>query len=111
MMRENRLFRDAVTTKATVVAYNGHQSPGNRGVSFSMVVEIAKPDGTLARLEEQSSSSSQNYPVGQELVITYCREQPDLFVVKGDHSRQYTFIGMIVGGALMTLLGVYLKVR
>lgn len=111
--REKRLFKDPVETTATVKTYYEYYNetsdniPG-RQLMYTMAVEYFLPDGTPIQASEQKGSSTKKYPEGQQIQIQYSREKPDMFNVKGDHSRKAVLIGMIIVGALMTLGGGYM---
>jgi hypothetical protein len=101
--REQRLFREAVKTSATVVDYtettNEYSHP-----NYTMVVEYHDQAGRLIRAEEQSSSNRKKYPVGAKLDVTYSREKPDFFIVAGDNSRKIFLLGMVAAGVIAMIV-------
>ncbi len=111
--REKRLFKDPVETTATVKTYYEYRNetqdniPG-RQLMYTMAVEYHLSDGTLIQASEQKGSSVKKYPEGRQIQIQYSREKPDMFNVKGDHSRKAVLIGMIIVGALMIIGGGYM---
>ena len=112
LKREKRLFDNPVSTIAKVVTYYEYEkSDVGDGMPlttmYTMAAEYRLKDGTLIHAREQSGSSNKKYPVGTELEIIYSREQPDLFIVKGDHSRKIAMIGMMIGGLALMAMAVY----
>ena len=103
LKREKRLFKDPVTTCATVVTYYDYIKPSQEHIKTmsTMAVEYYLPDGQLIHAREQSGSTYKKYDVGTVIDIVYSREKPDFFIVKGDKSRMIILYGMIVVGALM----------
>lgn len=111
--REKRLFKDPVETTAKVTTYYEYynETPDNisgRQRMYTMAVEYHLADGTLIQASEQKGSNTKKYPEGQLIQIQYSREKPDLFNVKGDHSRKIIMVGMIVVGVLMVVCGGYM---
>jgi len=111
LKRENRLFDNSKFTIAKVVKYYEYESVEDnttfKQTMYTMAVEYTLMDGTLIHAREQSGSSGKKYPVGTEIEILYSGEKPDMFIVKGDHSRKVAFIGMIIFGILLMALSVY----
>ncbi|HPS35020.1 MAG TPA: DUF3592 domain-containing protein [Oscillospiraceae bacterium] len=109
--REKRLFKDSVETTAAVTAYHEYQDKtavdeaARRLSMYTMAVRYRLPDGTWIEASEQKGSNVKKYPEGRKIRIRYSRENPALFVVKGDRSRNAVMIGMIIVGALMTVIG------
>lgn len=104
LKRENRLFRDSVSTTAKVVTYYEYRDTDDPRITmYTMAVEYMLPDGTLIQAREQSGSSSKKYPVGTELTINYSQEKNDRFTVFGDNSRKNVMFGMILVGLLMMI--------
>ncbi|WHH57753.1 DUF3592 domain-containing protein [Petroclostridium sp. X23] len=108
LKNEKRLFKDPVTTDATVVIYYDYRnlSGMHPTTMYTMAVEYYLPDGQLIHAREQQGSTNKKYAVGTKIDIVYSRDKPDLFIVKGDKSRMCIFYGMIVTGALMMVVGI-----
>lgn len=112
LKREKRLFEKPMSTIAKVVTYYEYEkSDAGDGTPlttmYTMAAEYRLKDGTLIHAREQSGSSYKKYPIGTELEIIYSREQPDLFIVKGDNSRKIAMIGMMIGGLILMAMAVY----
>jgi Protein of unknown function (DUF3592). len=105
LKREFRLFKNVVTTKATVVKYNEYESI-NRLTMYTMVAEYELMDGKVIQAPEQAGRNRQKYPIGTELQIRYSQEKPELYIVKNDHSRKAAMVGMSVVGLAMFIFGV-----
>ncbi|AET69281.1 Protein of unknown function (DUF3592) [Desulfosporosinus orientis DSM 765] len=108
LKREKRLFKDPVTTHATVVNYYNYIDPSASHIRtmYTMAVEYCLPDGQVIHAREQEGSTNKKYAVGTEIDIVYSREKPDFFIVKGDKSRMRILYGMIVTGILMLAVGI-----
>lgn len=105
LRREKRLFEDSVVTMAKLYNYYTYRSEHN-STMYTMEVEYTIEDGTVIHTRGQSSSNSIKYPVGTELKICYSTKKPELFIICGDNTRKYLFLGMIVMGiALLSLFG------
>lgn len=114
LKRENRLFDNPQCTTAKVVTYYGYQNTsGDNHVGartmYTMAVEYTLTDGTLIHAREQSGSTRKKYPVGTEIEILYSKEKPDMFIVRGDHSRKIALIGMIIVGIIVMALAVHIQ--
>lgn len=105
LKREFRLFKNVVTTKATVVKYNEYEDI-NRLTMYTMVAEYELVDGKIIQAPEQSGCNRQKYLIGNEIQIAYSQEKPELFIVKNDYSRKAVMIGMIIVGLAMFIFGV-----
>ncbi len=108
--REKRMFKDPVETTAAVTTYYEYrnETPDNipgRQIMYTMAVEYCLPDGTPVQSSEQKGSSVKKYSEGQKIQIRYSRENPGMFIVKGDRSRNTAMAGMIIVGALMAVIG------
>ena len=105
LKREIRLFKDCITTDATVVDYYSYTSD-HRLTMYTMAVEYRLSDGTTIHASEQKGSNNQKYPVGSRIEIVYSEEKPEMFNVKGDNSRKYVMAGMIIVGLAMSIISV-----
>ena len=105
LKREIGLFKNVVTTKATVLKYNEYQNI-NRLTMYTMVAEYALMDGKIIQAPEQSACTRQKYAIGTEIQIGYSQEKPELFTVKNDNSRKAAMVGMSIVGLAMFILGV-----
>lgn len=111
LRHENKIFKDCIETTATVFTYydyinttDSDDTIRNRITMYTMAVEYSLTDGTLIQASEQSGSASKKYPVGTKLKILYTRENPRMFVVRGDHSRKIVMAGMVFVGAAMMVV-------
>jgi hypothetical protein len=105
LKREIRLFKNVVTTKATVVKYNEYESI-NRLTMYTMVAEYRLSDGKVIQAPEQAGRNRQKYPIGTGLQIRYSQKKPELFIVKNDYSRKAAMVGMCTVGLAMFVFGV-----
>ena len=107
LKRHQRLFSNAVVTKARVVDYRVDRSMHNLPM-YTMEVEYALADGTSMRALEQQSSNRKKYKPDDTLDVFYSQEKPELFFVCGGVSRTILFYGMMAVGLLMIGLFGYL---
>lgn len=113
LRRENRIFKNSITTQATVAAYYDYQNHDGPTLTtmYTMAVEYVLPDGKLIHAREQSGSSSKGFPIGTQISVTYSAEKPDMFTITSDTSRKKIFIGMIAFGALMIVVFTYFGIK
>lgn len=109
LRRENRMFKDSILTRATVVTYYDYQNRDGPALitMYTMAVEYTLPDGTLIHAREQSGSTTKAFPIGEQISVTYSPEQPEMFIVTGDNSRKNIMVGMIITGVLFALFLIY----
>lgn len=105
LKRELRLFKNVVTTKATVVKYNEYKNI-NRLTMYTMVAEYELMDGKIVQAPEQSGCTRRKYAIGTEIQIGYSQEKPELFTVKDDYSRKVAMVGMSIVGLAMFMFGM-----
>jgi len=105
LKREIRLFKNVVTTKATVVKYNEYEDI-YRLTMYTMVAEYKLRDGKIIQAPEQAGSNRPKYSIGTEIQIVYSQEKQELFTVKNDHSRKAAMVGMIIVGLAMFIFGI-----
>ncbi|SMD12797.1 DUF3592 domain-containing protein [Sporomusa malonica] len=105
LKREIRLFKNVVTTTATVVKYNEYEDI-NRLTMYTMVAEYKLIDGRIIQAPEQAGCTRRKYSIGTELQIGYSQEKPELFTVKNDYSRKAAMVGMCIVGLAMFIFGV-----
>jgi len=113
LKKEKGLMHNSSTTSAKVITYYPYQNQENderRITMYTMAVEYTLPDGTLIHAREQSGSNRKKYPIGTALTILYNKEKPDFFIVEGDKSRIFAFIGMILVGIAMVLFSAYMLI-
>lgn len=103
LIRENRLFKDAVITYATVVGYDTYVNC-QPITMYTMLVEYHTEEGEKIHAKEQKGSNKKKYSLGAEIDIVYSRKKPDFFIIKGDKSRKIIMYGMIIIGFAMTVL-------
>jgi len=113
LRRENRIFKNSITTQATVAAYYDYQNYDGPTVRtmYTMAVEYVLPDGQVIHAREQSGSASKGFPIGTKISVAYSVEKPDMFTITGDNSRKKIMIGMIVFGALMIVVFTYFGIK
>jgi hypothetical protein len=73
-----------------------------------MAVEYLLSDGTLVHAREQAGKAKKKYPVGEVIDIVYSAEQPDMFIVYGDNSREIAIVAIIVFGVVLMTLAAYM---
>lgn len=113
LKREKGLMHNSSITSAEVVTYYPYQNLENdeqRIPMYTMAVEYTLPDGRVIHAREQSGSNRKKYPIGTDLTIIYNKETPDFFIIKGDKSRIFALIGMIVVGIAMEVFAVYMYI-
>ena len=109
--REKRLFENAVPATATVVRYDEYRNSGHQHTMYTAVVTYTLADGTPMEAKEQAGRNRRKYEIGQTLDIEYSPIQPYFFVIRGDSSRTFAFVGMLVFGLAMIGLAVVLYLQ
>ncbi len=109
--REKRLFENAVPATATVIRYDEYENIGRPHAMYTAVVTYALADGTPMEAKEQAGRNRRKYEIGQTLDIEYSPQKPDFFVIRGDSSRTFAFVGMLVFGLAMIGLAVVLYLQ
>jgi len=114
LKRENRFFKDAITTQAKVITYYDYverTEDTNPITMYTMAVEYLTQSGELIHAREQSGSTVQKYAIGTDITISYSKVKTDFFTVAGDQSKKAVMIGMIVVGLVMIVGCGYLVVK
>lgn len=111
LIKEMNWRRDSEVVPGKVTQYfeyTRNERTVNDGLNrmFTMEAEYTTTDGKLIRSREQSGSSIKKYAEGAAIEVRYSRENPGLFIVKGDNSRIFAILAVLgMGVAIIFIFG------